>query len=74
MSGPFPVAEIAKEYEHGQAVFVRKLESLQRDGWTSVYRAKGDGDCFYRSFAFGELLKDDTLLGDPIVTDEFCAS
>ncbi|SGY55717.1 BQ5605_C006g04066 [Microbotryum silenes-dioicae] len=32
-----------------------KIEWLSKSGWTGLRRSRGDGDCFYRSFAFSFL-------------------
>ncbi|SCZ94712.1 BZ3500_MvSof-1268-A1-R1_Chr12-3g04063 [Microbotryum saponariae] len=32
-----------------------KIEWLGKSGWTGLRRSRGDGDCFYRSFAFSFL-------------------
>ena len=39
---------IQEEYRSGSAQILRKLEWLQGNGWDQVWRARGDGDCFYR--------------------------
>ncbi|KAI6102850.1 peptidase C65 Otubain-domain-containing protein [Pisolithus sp. B1] len=40
------------EYENGSASFVAQIDDLIRQGFTSIIRTRGDGDCFYRSLAF----------------------
>lgn len=49
-----PLADLAQEFTAGSA-YRAKVERLQLDGWTSLRRARGDGDCFYRSFVFALL-------------------
>ncbi|GAA6001741.1 OTU family ubiquitin thioesterase [Rhodotorula paludigena] len=49
-----PLADLAQEYTAGSA-YRAKVERLRLDGWTSLRRARGDGDCFYRSFVFALL-------------------
>jgi ubiquitin thioesterase protein OTUB1 len=39
---------IREEYEHGSPQVLKKLDWLQEQGWDQVWRARGDGDCFYR--------------------------
>ncbi|KAL8291502.1 hypothetical protein RQP46_002480 [Phenoliferia psychrophenolica] len=46
-----PIASLADEYE-GAPTFLAKIAGLGQDGWTGVRRLRGDGDCFYRAFAF----------------------
>lgn len=46
LSPPAPLSVLREEYERGSAIFVKKIDTLARDGWKTVWRAKGDGDCF----------------------------
>lgn len=39
---------IRDEYLTGSQTVVKKLDWLQENGWDQVWRARGDGDCFYR--------------------------
>jgi len=39
---------IRDEYLNGSQTVVKKLDWLQENGWDQVWRARGDGDCFYR--------------------------
>lgn len=36
------------EYEDGSRSFVNQIDYLVSQGYVSVRRARGDGDCFYR--------------------------
>uniref|UniRef100_A0A7S1SSY6 Ubiquitin thioesterase n=1 Tax=Tetraselmis chuii TaxID=63592 RepID=A0A7S1SSY6_9CHLO len=49
-----PLQALKAEYGAGSAVFVKKIESLM-DRYSGIRRARGDGNCFYRSFVFGYL-------------------
>lgn len=40
------------EYERGTGTFVDQIDYLLPLGFRGVRRTRGDGDCFYRSFAF----------------------
>ncbi|CCA75337.1 hypothetical protein PIIN_09322 [Serendipita indica DSM 11827] len=46
-----PMETLMNEYSSNPN-FLRKMEWLKKQGWLGVRRTKGDGDCFYRSFAF----------------------
>lgn len=39
---------IREEYKNGSPQVLKKLDWLQQHGWDQVWRARGDGDCFYR--------------------------
>ncbi|GAA6051395.1 hypothetical protein JCM3770_000497 [Rhodotorula araucariae] len=53
--GPLePLDNLAQEYQPRTA-YRSKVARLQTDGWTGIRRARGDGDCFYRSFVFALL-------------------
>ena len=41
----------AAEYQSGSAVFVAKIKKLETM-YKSIRRARGDGNCFFRSFIF----------------------
>ena len=41
----------AAEYQAGSAVFITKIKSLEVM-YNSIRRARGDGNCFFRSFVF----------------------
>lgn len=43
-----PLKVIRDEYERGSPQVLKKLDWLQEKGWDQVWRARGDGDCFYR--------------------------
>lgn len=43
-----PLLAVKKEYLNGSKVVLQKLEWLENHGWDQVWRARGDGDCFYR--------------------------
>ncbi|KAL7418478.1 hypothetical protein Q5752_006936 [Cryptotrichosporon argae] len=57
VSAPTPLAAIRAEYVAGSPTVLAKLDWLERNGWDQVWRARGDGDCFYRSFALAFLLR-----------------
>jgi ubiquitin thioesterase protein OTUB1 len=48
ISPPTPLMVIRDEYLNGSPTVVKKLDWLQENGWDQVWRARGDGDCFYR--------------------------
>ncbi|BEI83338.1 hypothetical protein CcaverHIS002_0312060 [Cutaneotrichosporon cavernicola] len=56
ITGPVHLLAIKGEYLNGSTEVLRKLEWLQDNGWDQVWRARGDGDCFYRSFTLAYLL------------------
>jgi ubiquitin thioesterase protein OTUB1 len=49
-----PLTELRDEYVSGSQVMIRKIDWLQANpqNWKGFRRARGDGDCFYRSLAF----------------------
>ncbi|OXG14006.1 ubiquitin thioesterase OTUB1 [Cryptococcus neoformans Tu401-1] len=57
VSTPVPLSVIREEYVKGSQQIVKKLDYLQENGWDQVWRARGDGDCFYRSFILAYLLR-----------------
>ncbi|WVN84978.1 uncharacterized protein L203_100115 [Cryptococcus depauperatus CBS 7841] len=57
ISTPVPLSVIREEYNKGSPQVIKKLDWLQSNGWDQVWRARGDGDCFYRSFTLAFLLR-----------------
>jgi len=55
-----PLTSLAEEFRHN-ASFVEKVRHLQSLGYDGWRRARGDGNCFYRSAAMG--LLEQTVLG-----------
>lgn len=51
MSEPAPFSVLKEEYANSPS-FLAQIDELSRKGFTSIIRARGDGDCFYRSLAF----------------------
>ncbi|TFK17536.1 cysteine proteinase [Coprinopsis marcescibilis] len=47
-----PISLLREEYEKGSQAFVKQIDWLKEQGYTRIRRARGDGDCFYRSLAF----------------------
>ncbi|GLB44629.1 putative cysteine proteinase [Lyophyllum shimeji] len=47
-----PISELRAEYENGSPSFVQQISWLEGQGFHSIRRTRGDGDCFYRSTAF----------------------
>ncbi|KAF8813741.1 cysteine proteinase [Phlegmacium glaucopus] len=43
---------LRSEYENGSAMFVKQINWLIANGYDSIRRTRGDGDCFYRSLGF----------------------
>ncbi|CCM04139.1 uncharacterized protein FIBRA_06301 [Fibroporia radiculosa] len=43
---------LRSEYEGGSQLFVKQIDWLIKNGYVGIRRARGDGDCFYRSLAF----------------------
>ncbi|KAF6750781.1 peptidase C65 Otubain-domain-containing protein [Ephemerocybe angulata] len=50
-----PISVLREEYERGSQTFLSQIDWLSKQGYTAFRRAKGDGDCFYRSVAFAYL-------------------
>ncbi|KAL7411699.1 peptidase C65 Otubain-domain-containing protein [Mrakia frigida] len=73
LSPPAPLSVLREEYERGSAIFVKKIDALIKDGWKTVWRAKGDGDCFYRAFALAFSLRIISSL-DPALEAQLAAS
>ena len=48
ISSPVPLMAIREEYKNGSQEVLKKIDWLQANGWDQVWRARGDGDCFYR--------------------------
>jgi len=46
------MATLRTEYENGSQMFVKQIDWLVKSGFAGIRRARGDGDCFYRSLAF----------------------
>lgn len=61
ISPPTPLMVIRDEYLNGSQTVVKKLDWLQENGWDQVWRARGDGDCFYRCESSCGLVKDEGL-------------
>ncbi|WRT70281.1 uncharacterized protein IL334_007279 [Kwoniella shivajii] len=57
ISTPVPLVVIRQEYERGNIQILKKLDWLAENGWDQVWRARGDGDCFYRSFTLAYLVR-----------------
>ncbi|KAJ3546739.1 hypothetical protein NMY22_g1938 [Coprinellus aureogranulatus] len=57
-----PMAALRAEYENGSQLFLSQIDWLVGQGYTHFRRAKGDGDCFYRSVVFALL---DQLIHTP---------
>ncbi|KAL3700631.1 hypothetical protein R1sor_018653 [Riccia sorocarpa] len=49
-----PLSVLAMEYEAGNPVFRAKVENLSQT-YSAIRRARGDGNCFFRSFMFSYL-------------------
>ncbi|CAA7262606.1 unnamed protein product [Cyclocybe aegerita] len=47
-----PMSTLRSEYENGSAAFLNEIDWLIANGYDSVRRTRGDGDCFYRSLGF----------------------
>ncbi|KAI9598342.1 peptidase C65 Otubain-domain-containing protein [Syncephalis fuscata] len=56
-----PLAILEQEYEHGSAVYRTKINELDQQ-YRSFRRCRGDGNCFFRAFAFAWF--ENALLGD----------
>lgn len=50
VSSELPLSTLNREYENGNPTFLTKLDNL--GSHARVYRTRGDGNCFYRAFAF----------------------
>ncbi|WVW86104.1 hypothetical protein I302_108143 [Kwoniella bestiolae CBS 10118] len=57
ISTPVPLSVIRQEYEKGSTQILKKLDWLAENGWDQVWRARGDGDCYYRSFTLAYLVR-----------------
>ncbi|ORY33493.1 peptidase C65 Otubain-domain-containing protein [Naematelia encephala] len=57
ISAPVPLLAVREEYKNGSETVLGKLDWLQSNGWDQVWRARGDGDCFYRAFTLAFLLR-----------------
>lgn len=49
-----PLGSLEAEYRSGNDVFIGKIAAI-REGYSSIRRTRGDGNCFFRSFIFGYL-------------------
>lgn len=49
-----PISVLEEEYKAGSAVFLAKLQIL-KESYGAIRRARGDGNCFFRSFMFSYL-------------------
>jgi len=47
-----PMSALRSEYENGSAIFLKQIDWLIANGYDSIRRTRGDGDCFYRSLGF----------------------
>ncbi|KAF9074493.1 cysteine proteinase [Rhodocollybia butyracea] len=52
-----PISQLRAEYERGSPSFVQQINYLESQGYSSLRRTRGDGDCFYRSVAFAYVEK-----------------
>ena len=59
---------IRDEYLNGSQTVVKKLDWLQENGWDQVWRARGDGDCFYRCKSLTYELGSESKLKDEAFT------
>lgn len=48
ISSPVPLLVLREEYQNGSPEVLKKIDWLEQNGWDQVWRARGDGDCFYR--------------------------
>jgi ubiquitin thioesterase protein OTUB1 len=46
------ISELRNEYENGNKTFLDQIDALTSKGFSHIRRARGDGDCFFRAFAF----------------------
>lgn len=61
-----PIEVLEKEYASNDA-FLGKIKWLKEEaGFIGIRRAKGDGDCFYRAFAFAFIYKIMTMKDRPM--------
>jgi len=54
ISSPVSLDELAQEYKEGNPVFLQKIRELS-ETFSTYRKVRGDGDCFYRTFAYGFL-------------------
>lgn len=47
-----PMSDLRSEYENGSTLFLKQIDWLISNGYDSIRRTRGDGDCFYRSLGF----------------------
>jgi ubiquitin thioesterase protein OTUB1 len=60
-----PIEVLEHEYANNDA-FLGKIQWLKEAGFIGIRRAKGDGDCFYRAFAFAFIYKLMTMNDRPM--------
>ncbi|KAJ9052638.1 hypothetical protein DSO57_1032251 [Entomophthora muscae] len=46
-----PISKLAEEYANGSQIYQKKIDNLSKD-FGRFRRCRGDGNCFYRAFAF----------------------
>ncbi|KAF9238322.1 hypothetical protein BU15DRAFT_75259 [Melanogaster broomeanus] len=56
ISWPEDISVLRGEYS-SSPYFVAQIDTLSNQGYRTVIRAKGDGDCFYRALAFAYLYR-----------------
>jgi len=61
---------LAAEYQRGSGVFRTKIERL-KETYEGMRRARGDGNCFFRAFAFAWY---EQALANPALRDTFLAT
>lgn len=47
-----PIQSLKDHYRQGSPAFTSKLEQLEQRGYRTFRKCRGDGNCFYRAFAF----------------------
>jgi ubiquitin thioesterase protein OTUB1 len=52
-----PMSVLRAEYENGNPSFLQQIDHVKRKGFDNIRRARGDGDCFYRSLGFAYVEK-----------------
>ncbi|EKM52617.1 uncharacterized protein PHACADRAFT_261168 [Phanerochaete carnosa HHB-10118-sp] len=66
------LSDLQEEYIRGNQTFVKQISRLVQQGYLGVRRTRGDGDCFYRAFAFAyieRLLKAPEPFRETLVQD-----
>jgi len=46
------LSDLRAEYENESGMFVQQIDWLRDNGYSSLRRTRGDGDCFYRATAY----------------------